>query len=509
MRLVRSHPSFRWRPAVAVAAACVGALIPMFSAATTRATSSGLVAAYSFGEGSGTTVADGSGSGNAGTIQNATWTAAGKYGPALSFNGTSARVTVANASSLQLTSALTLEAWVNPTTVANAWRDVIYKGNDNYYLMGTTDHTSSPGGGALIGGSYSEVFNTSPLPTNTWSYLALTYDGTTERLYLNGALVASKAKTGAITTSTNPLTIGSDPLYGQYFSGLIDEVRVYNAALSQTAIQTDMTTPISGSSTTDTTPPTTPAGLTPGVAGQTSISLSWTASTDNVGVTGYRLFQNGSQVGTSLSSGYIFGGLSCGTAYSLGVAAVDGAGNVSGTASLSVSTAACSDTTAPSAPGALTATAASSAEIDLSWGAATDNVGVTGYRIERCQGAGCTGFVQVGTGAGRSYQDIGLAAATGYSYRVRAGDAAGNLGPYTNTAQATTAAATGGLVAAYSFGEGSGTTVADASGNGNAGTIRTRRGRPSGKYGRRALVQRHQRPRHGRQPELAAANQRV
>ena len=434
MRLVRSHPSFRWRPAVAVAAACVGALIPMFSAATTRATSSGLVAAYSFGEGSGTTVADGSGSGNAGTIQNATWTAAGKYGPALSFNGTSARVTVANASSLQLTSALTLEAWVNPTTVANAWRDVIYKGNDNYYLMGTTDHTSSPGGGALIGGSYSEVFNTSPLPTNTWSYLALTYDGTTERLYLNGALVASKAKTGAITTSTNPLTIGSDPLYGQYFSGLIDEVRVYNAALSQTAIQTDMTTPISGSSTTDTTPPTTPAGLTPGVAGQTSISLSWTASTDNVGVTGYRLFQNGSQVGTSLSSGYIFGGLSCGTAYSLGVAAVDGAGNVSGTASLSVSTAACSDTTAPSAPGALTATAASSAEIDLSWGAATDNVGVTGYRIERCQGAGCTGFVQVGTGAGRSYQDIGLAAATGYSYRVRAGDAAGNLGPYTNTA---------------------------------------------------------------------------
>jgi chitodextrinase len=409
----------------------------MLGAATTRATSSGLVAAYSFGEGSGGTVADGSGNGNTGTVQNATWTAAGKYGPALSFNGSNARVTIANASSLQLSGALTLEAWVNPTTVASAWRDVIYKGNDNYYLMGTTDHAGAAGGGALIGGSYSEVFNTSPLPTNTWSYLALTYDGTTERLYLNGALVASKTKTGTITSSTNPLTIGSDPIYGQYFNGLIDEVRVYNTALTATAIQTDMTTPVAGNSA-DTTPPTTPTGLTASAVGQTSMTLSWNPSTDDTGVTGYRTYLNGNQVGTSPSTSYGYSNLSCATTYTLGVAAVDAAGNVSGIATLAKQTAACSDSTPPSAPGTLTATGAASTEIDLAWGAATDNIGVTGYKIERCQGTGCTGFVQIGTATGTSYQDTGLAATTGYSYRVRATDAATNLGPYTNTASATT-----------------------------------------------------------------------
>ena len=66
------------------------------------------------------------------------------------------------------------------------------------------------------------------------------------RLYVNGTQVASPAKTGAIATSTNPLQIGGDSIYGQYFSGLIDEVRIYNVALTATQIQTDMTTPVGG-----------------------------------------------------------------------------------------------------------------------------------------------------------------------------------------------------------------------------------------------------------------------
>ena len=89
------------------------------------------------------------------------------------------------------------------------------------------------------------AYGAAALTANTWSYLALTYDGTTLRLYVNGTLVGSQAKTGAITTSTNQLQIGGDSLYAQYFSGLIDEVRVYNIALSAAAIQTDMNTPIS------------------------------------------------------------------------------------------------------------------------------------------------------------------------------------------------------------------------------------------------------------------------
>ena len=79
---------------------------------------------------------------------------------------------------------------------------------------------------------------------NTWSHLAVTYDGATMRLYVNGTQVSSQAQTGSITTSTNPLQIGGDSIYGQYFQGMIDEVRIYNVALTPAQIQTDMNTPI-------------------------------------------------------------------------------------------------------------------------------------------------------------------------------------------------------------------------------------------------------------------------
>src|SRR5262249_53170334 len=92
---------------------------------TTSASASGLVAAYGFEEGSGTTVADSSGNGNNGTISNATWTTAGKYGKALSFNGTSATVNVPDSASLHLTTGMTLEAWLMPTATSSAWRDAI------------------------------------------------------------------------------------------------------------------------------------------------------------------------------------------------------------------------------------------------------------------------------------------------------------------------------------------------------------------------------------------------
>ena len=189
---------------------------------------SGLVAAYGFDEGSGSTVTDASGNGNNGTISNATWASAGKFGRALQFNGTSSMVTVPDSSSLQLSSGMTLEAWVNPSTVNNNWRDVIYKGNDNFYLAATSTNSSRPDAGMIAGGTYADAFGTCALSTNTWSFLTETYDGSTLRLYVNGTQVASTAHTGAIATSTNPLQIGGDSIYGQYFAGLIDNVRVYN-----------------------------------------------------------------------------------------------------------------------------------------------------------------------------------------------------------------------------------------------------------------------------------------
>jgi hypothetical protein len=213
------------------------------ASATTPAASTGLVAAYSFNEGGGTSVADASGSGNGGSIGTAAWSTAGKYGNALSFNGSSARVTVPDSSSLRLSAGMTLEAWVFPTTVNAAWRDVIYKGNDDYYLEATSSN-GRPVGGGTFGGNNGEAYGTANLAANTWTHLAVSYDGTTLRFFVNGTQVSSNARSGAIATSSGALSIGGDALYGQYFSGRIDDVRIYNRALTQTQIQTDMATPI-------------------------------------------------------------------------------------------------------------------------------------------------------------------------------------------------------------------------------------------------------------------------
>jgi hypothetical protein len=226
--------------AVTVAVLCVAIAAAVGSAQSAPT----LVAAYSFNEGSGTTVADASGTGNGGTVGNATWSTQGKYGNALTFNGTNARVTVPDASSLDLTSALTLEAWVYPTAALSSWRDLIYKGDDNYYLMASSCCQSRPAVGGIFAGSYAHAYGASTLALNTWTHVAATYDATTLRLYVNGVQVGSTPRTGALATSTNPLTIGGDPIYGQYFTGLIDEVRVYSTALSASQIQSDMSAAI-------------------------------------------------------------------------------------------------------------------------------------------------------------------------------------------------------------------------------------------------------------------------
>ena len=98
------------------------------------------------------------------------------------------------------------------------------------------------------------------------------------------------------------------------------------------------------------------------------------------------------------------------------------------------------DAQAPTAPTNPTASAASSSQITLSWTGSTDNVGVTGYSVERCQGSGCSNFAQITTSPGTTFTDAGLSASTSYSYRVRATDAAGNLSGYSTVASATTQA---------------------------------------------------------------------
>jgi len=97
----------------------------------------------------------------------------------------------------------------------------------------------------------------------------------------------------------------------------------------------------------------------------------------------------------------------------------------SGSATVTIT--ASSDTTPPSAPANLITVVVSASQINLGWNTSADNVGVTGYRVERCQGAGCSNFTPLSSPTSPNYSDSGLTAATSYSYRVRATDAAGNL----------------------------------------------------------------------------------
>ncbi|MGB6962850.1 MAG: fibronectin type III domain-containing protein [Candidatus Acidiferrum sp.] len=207
----------------------------------------------------------------------------------------------------------------------------------------------------------------------------------------------------------------------------------------------------------DATPPTAPANLTATATSGTQINLTWAASTDNVGVTGYKVERcqgagcaNFAQIATPTATTFNDAGLSASTSYSYRVRAADAAGNNSAYSNISsTSTLASSDTTPPTAPANLAATAASAGQINLSWTASTDNVGVTGYKVERCSGAGCASFAQIATPTATTFNNTGLTGSTSYSYRVRANDAAGNNSGYSNTATASTPA-TGNVSVAIS-----------------------------------------------------------
>jgi hypothetical protein len=204
----------------------------------------GLVAAYGFEE-SGTSVIDASGSGNTGTISGATRTASGRFGSALSFDGVDDWVTVADAASLDLTTGMTLEAWLYPTALGTSWRTVAIKeqpGQLVYALYAHTD-TARPSGHVYVGGDV-DTRGTSGLPLDTWTHLATTYDGSTLRLFVNGIAVSSRAVSGSMPASTLPFRLGGNSVWTEWFQGRIDEVRVYNRALSASEIQNDLNTAV-------------------------------------------------------------------------------------------------------------------------------------------------------------------------------------------------------------------------------------------------------------------------
>ena len=389
----------------------------------------GAIAAYSFDAGSGTTLADISGNSNSGAISGAAWTPAGRSGGALTFDGVDDLVTVADKASLDLSTGMTLEAWVRPTA-NTTWRTVVTKemsGNLAYGLFSNSD-SPEPSSIVTIGSNPVQDITRglTEVPQSAWEHLASTYDGSVLRLYVGGTQVASKAVTGAMANSAGPLQIGGNNVWAEWFQGQIDDLRVYSRALSASEIQTDMNTPVApppaGS---DTQAPSTPAGLVVSGQTQSALTLAWNASTDNVGVTGYSTYRNGTAAGTTAPATrtYTYTGLSCGTTYSISVDAVDAAGNRSTQTTASGTTTACTapDTQAPTAPAGLVVSGQTQTALTLSWNASTDNVGVTGYTAYRNGGA--SGSTVSGT---RTYTYTGLTCATAYPVAVDAVDAAGN-----------------------------------------------------------------------------------
>lgn len=190
----------------------------------------------------------------------------------------------------------------------------------------------------------------------------------------------------------------------------------------------------------DTTAPSTPAYLSASGTTATSTTLSWTASTDDVGVTGYEVLRNGSVVATASGTTYAASGLSPSTTYSFTVRALDAASNRSSSSTpVSVTTSAAGgDTTAPSTPSGLTASGTTSSATTLAWSASTDDVAVTGYEVLR-------GGTVIGSTPNRTYTATALSASTAYSFTVRAYDAAGNRSAASSAVNVTTSAGSTGI----------------------------------------------------------------
>jgi large repetitive protein len=236
-----------------------------------------------------------------------------------------------------------------------------------------------------------------------------------------------------IGSTANPSYVDSTPPSGALYYLVVAQDAAANT--SPPSNQALVTVP-------DTSAPSAPSGLTATATGST-IDLTWTAASDNVAVTGYRVYRGsstgvtpatGTLLGTSATPSFSTSGVAVGPGYYV-VTAVDAAANEGPISNEETATVA--DTTPPSAPAALTATANGSS-VSLTWTAATDNVGVTGYRVHRSTSSGFTATAdnQIATTATPGYVDGSAPVGTVY-YLVTAVDAAGNVGQQSNEAAVT------------------------------------------------------------------------
>lgn len=194
----------------------------------------GLVGEWRFDEDAATTSTmtyDATGNGNNGTFVSnpVRATSTCKIGNCLSFNGSSTYVDAGNGASLNFTAGITLSAWINPKAAGPA---TIVSKNGPFYL-------AYSGSRAVIAGVYTSpstwtwVSGNTATPLNSWQFVAMTYDGANEKVYVNGSQDGVVSVTSTLVTTGATVKIGwGDPGFNQYFNGYIDDVRIYNRALS-------------------------------------------------------------------------------------------------------------------------------------------------------------------------------------------------------------------------------------------------------------------------------------
>jgi hypothetical protein len=210
---------------------------PAASAASATAINRGLVGHWTFDEGRGTVAMDMSGKGANGTVKGGTWTR-GRIGGALEFDGTSDHVTVANESNFDITSTITVAAWIRADSFTRFFQAIVCKGDSSWrlhrynvknFLQFVCD---GPGGRR-------RVLGRTRVNDGAWHHVAGVYDGRTVYLYVDGEVDASTPATGSMVTSDAPVHIGDNSDKPERrWHGAIDDVRVYDRALPADEIRT-------------------------------------------------------------------------------------------------------------------------------------------------------------------------------------------------------------------------------------------------------------------------------
>jgi hypothetical protein len=191
----------------------------------------GPVAHWAFDDGAGTVAIDSSGNGSDGTLVGDPQWVAGAIGGALEFDGIDDYVDCGNPAVLDITGDITVMAWIKVAAFSKTWETILGKGDDSYRM------SRGPGDGDSIhfgaNGTGDNLNANTIVTTDTWRHVALVYNGTDKIIYIDGVEDVRAASSGNINSSGYDFVIGQNSqAAGRFLTGLIDDVQIYNKALS-------------------------------------------------------------------------------------------------------------------------------------------------------------------------------------------------------------------------------------------------------------------------------------